>query len=120
MAVFMFALAIPAMAAFLLPAAAPAPAGARAKAHRVAVAGSAGSVAVAAPTALNLAASLRTHEALLAEAARTKVNVVLRAADNIADNTPPAAEDNRPEVPDARKIALFYTGNVIGEHDPCG
>lgn len=69
---------------------------------------------------LDLAASLHTHKQLMVDAGKVKVSDALGAAINKAQDEAALPPDPTLQVPDARKIAVFYTGSAIGETDPCG
>lgn len=66
------------------------------------------------------------HTQLMADANALKVsNVLPPPTPHSAGMEARAAEQQAPsddlkEVPDGRKIAIYFTANVIGETDPCG
>lgn len=76
------------------------------------------------PVGMRQAHALHTH--LMAEANAIKVSKVMplplahSAGMNSRNAERKPARDALSDVPDGRKIALFFTGNVIGETDPCG
>jgi len=75
---------------------------------------------------LDLDEALATHTKLMAAAQQVHVSQALpvptpHSAGRIAADTERAAPTAaKSDVPDSRKIAVFFTGNVIGETDPCG
>ena len=70
--------------------------------------------------------SYAMHTRLMAEGHKMKVSTVLPPArPHSAGKEERAAEQNPQkdvlkQVPDGRKVAIFFTGNAIGETDPCG
>lgn len=119
--VAIISIALPAVAGWMLQSAPAAPAVERAS--PVAVKASPDAPRVVG-VALDKAHALHTR--LMADTNAMKVSTILppptphsagmdvRAAEN------KAPQDALPEVPDGRKVAVFFTGNVIGETDPCG
>lgn len=84
--------------------------------------------AATAPHVLGVAVGVAyaEHTRLMAAANALKVSTVLPEpiphsagvdARDIERQEPVA---KLPEIPDGRKIAIFFTGNVVGETDPCG
>lgn len=81
-----------------------------------------------APHVLGVAigAAYAQHTQLMAAANALKVSTVL--PEPVAHSAGVEARDIErvestakiPEVDDGRKIAIFFTGNVVGETDPCG
>lgn len=67
-----------------------------------------------------------THTELMAEGHKLKVSSILpppkahSAGRDAKDAERRPTQDALAGVPNGRKIALFFTGNVVGETDPCG
>ena len=67
-------------------------------------------------------AALQVHDEMLLAAAKVSAPKLLPVASAAAaaGTVVPSPAQAVPDTPDAERIALFYTGNVIGETDPCG
>ena len=124
MMVAIIAVAIPAVAGLLVADAPAVAVSQRAKSVQVKSADGAPHV-----VGLNLAAAYGTHTQLLAVGNALTVSTVLPLptahsagmdARAIEQQHPDSGAPGMPDVPDGRKIAIFYTGNVVGEIDPCG
>ena len=77
-------------------------------------------------TGLPLGGALKIHEAMMIEARKTQVSTVMPVpTPHSAGRVTAAAEVTAPRVdvpsvPASRKFAIFFSGNAVGETDPCG